>query len=211
MKTIYTDLKTATKVIIIANFLGTFLYPFKYDGTSIVYWLGFMPSQVLVHFEVWRLFSYSFIHPSLSNFLYNMVPFFLLAEPVEKVLGKREFILLYFGSTFAGAICLLIVNSMEMFVNSTAGVYGVAVLFAILFPNRFIFWSRLKVKYIIWFFAFAVMVSPLLGFPDWRSFGAIIFGVGYGLWKKNRGIDTQNEDFVRLTSRSRQKEGGQAS
>jgi len=196
----HTDLKTATKVIIIANILGTFLFPFNYNGTSIVSWLGLMPSQVLVHFEIWRLFTYSFVHTSLSNFLYNMIPFFLIAEPVEKAIGKREFVLLYLASTFAGAICIIIVNSMELYVNSTAGVYGVAIIFAILFPNRFIFWSRFKVKYIIWFLVSTVLVSPLLGFPDWRSFGGIIFGVVYGLWKKKkRGIDQQDEDFERLS------------
>jgi len=55
----------------------------------------------------WRLLTSLFIHTERAHLLLNMVGLVLFGRHAEKIIGTRRFALVYFGSGFAGGICLV--------------------------------------------------------------------------------------------------------
>ena len=85
-------------LITIGAFLLQYIFP-------IVYQLGALPSNWLSGFQVWRLGTYMFLHAGVFHLLMNMYALFLFGPPLEKVLGKRQFLTLYFLGGFFPIYC----------------------------------------------------------------------------------------------------------
>src|SRR5438874_3199204 len=66
-------------------------------GGSILGWLQFDSAAVWSGGQVWRLFTYAFIHPpsALLWFAIEMYMLFVFGREVERFLGRKAFIALY--------------------------------------------------------------------------------------------------------------------
>jgi membrane associated rhomboid family serine protease len=103
-------------------------------GTPVVYdgHLGFQP---------WQLVTYSFLHGSLMHILVNMFALYMFGSELERVLGRKRYLNLYFAGVITAAIAQLAVQGMTDMppyptVGASGGVFGLLLAYAMFFPNR---------------------------------------------------------------------------
>ncbi len=184
----YTNWTSVTKAIIGASIFSMLASVFTLNGVSIISWMAYNPHSAVSHLEIWRFLTYALAHGGLYGVLANFIPFFLLAEPVERQVGGPNLFLSYATSVICGAILFTIAdfNYDGFYIGAVGGVYGVAMIYSIIFPNSFVLWHRLKVKFIIWLFAFTAILACILGSPQWVPVGGILAGTFFGFYFKSR-------------------------
>ena len=106
-------------------------------------WLILNPAKV-IDGEIWRVFSYAFLHSMDSplHILMNMMVLWMFGKEVEEVLGAKEFLLFYLVSITIGGITFVIGsqlglhNSYAVCLGASGGVSAILILFACWFPSR---------------------------------------------------------------------------
>jgi membrane associated rhomboid family serine protease len=108
----------------------------------------------LLSLQVWRLVTYMFLHASADHILWNMFVFWMLGAMLERQLGTKPFLTLYFACGVAGGLFEVGFNALMFYqsgahsldamgrtfltmpaVGASAGVAGVLVAFATLNPR----------------------------------------------------------------------------
>jgi membrane associated rhomboid family serine protease len=152
---------------------------------------GMLDLSVLnfVKLEVWRLVTYMFLHANVNHILINMLVFVMLGAYLERQIGTRQFLSLYFVCGIAGGLCELAFNvimlrmygnvpldayghtfmTMSM-VGASAGVAGVLVGFATLNPRE-----KLYIMFILPVEAWWVAIVYLL-YETWPLINDFVYG-----------------------------------
>ena len=157
--------------IILANvlvFLATQYLNISFMGLSLKGWLGMIPSLVTKGW-VWQLFTYMFVHDSITHLFFNMFALLMFGRALEHFLGTREFLLFYFLCGFlcglisygfymiqgqptflieGGRIMYLVGTGTPVLVVGASGcIYAILFLSAVLFPTaRVLFFYVVPVK-----------------------------------------------------------------
>ena len=107
-----------------------------YSYSSVTYSLALIPYYIK-QFEVWRIFTYMFLHGSFFHLLINMWGVYLFGSMLEQYIGSRKFLLLYLVSGLFGGIfwVLLSWSSSAICVGASGALFGVMVAAAMLFPD----------------------------------------------------------------------------
>jgi membrane associated rhomboid family serine protease len=122
--------------LIIANAVVLLLLMTLFTSRQVVQLLQFSPRAVFT--QPWTFFTYMFVHGGLLHLLANMLMLFVFGTAVESRLGSRHFILYYlFCGVGAAVFSLLLAGVMPIgaFVGASGAVLGVAVAFAIFWPD----------------------------------------------------------------------------
>ena len=84
-----------------------------------------------VAWQIWRSFSYVFLHSSAVGFLFYGLALLLIGSPLEARLGTFKFLLVFLGSVFTGAVAafctgalLTAGNDSLVVLGSSAGIFG---------------------------------------------------------------------------------------
>lgn len=164
----------AVPSIILANILVFLLQQFSMADSGgntyspVIYYLALIPDRVS-QLELWRLFSYMFLHGGFFHLLFNMWGVYLFGSMLEQYMGSRKFLLLYFSSgLFAGAFWTLFNwNSLAVCIGASGALFGVLVAAAMLFPNAMIMLLippiPLTLKTFAIIYAFIETFSAILG------------------------------------------------
>jgi membrane associated rhomboid family serine protease len=142
------------KLILLATIVMYFITKVLAPASGLEGWLDLSLRDVL-HLEVWRLVTYMFLHGNFNHILVNMLVFVMLGAYLERQIGTRQFLALYFVCGIAGGLCELAFNGVmyQMYgdahldlwghtfktmpmVGASAGVAGVLVGFATLNPRE---------------------------------------------------------------------------
>ena len=110
------ELPIATRSLIMIN-VGVFIvitilsYLEVYD---LNYFLGsYFPSSPFFHF--WQPFTHLFVHAGISHLLFNMLALFMFGATIERIIGTRKFLGLYF---VAGMGSFILFNIQSYFTIS---------------------------------------------------------------------------------------------
>ena len=91
-------------------------------------------------FAPWQIVSYAFLHGSLLHLAFNMFGLYMFGGPLEQVLGRRRFLLYYFGCVIAAALTQLVVlrlaGTFVPTVGASGGVFGLLLGYAMYFPHQ---------------------------------------------------------------------------
>ena len=167
------------KLVLIVT-VGVFILENLWAGLILA--AGSLSVVGLLHLEVWRLVTYMFLHGSTDHILINMFIFWMLGIALERQLGTRQFLALYFVAGIVGGLCETGFNAVmftlyghEGFltmpaVGASAGVMGILVAFATLNPReKFLVFFLLPVE--------AWLVALVYGlFETWPMFKDIVYG-----------------------------------
>ena len=84
--------------------------------------------------KVWTVCSYAFLHSTTTilHLLGNMFGLFFIGRILEPLLGKQQFLILYFSGAVVGALTYLIFhfngnNSVVGRIDNTPGIHGIDV------------------------------------------------------------------------------------
>lgn len=101
--------------------------------------------------QVWRPFTYVFLHGSLSHLFWNMLGLLLLGPPLEASIGTARFYRVYFVSAVMGALLAIlgaaVIGTENYLVGASGAVMGVMFAFITLNPNEtFLVWMVLPIR-----------------------------------------------------------------
>lgn len=101
---------------------------------------GFYSAPGRAFSEPWRFVTYMFLHAGLFHIFFNMLWVWFLGRMVEEQLGTKNFLVIYFGAGIGGALIDVLITSITgggeiPTVGASGAVFGVMVVFAMLFPT----------------------------------------------------------------------------
>jgi membrane associated rhomboid family serine protease len=99
--------------------------------------------------QVWRLFTYMFLHGGLGHIFFNMLGLFMFGSVLEREWGPREFLKYYLLTGLGGGLCFALFNYSSPYptVGASGAIYGLLVAYAVLFPNNVILvWFVIPMK-----------------------------------------------------------------
>lgn len=124
-----------------------------------------------VGFEPWQLVSYAFLHGSFMHIALNMLALLIFGPEVERTLGTKHYLVLYFAAVISAALVQLTAvtlageNGIYPTIGASGGIFGVLLAFGMLFPNRIV-----------------VLLFPPIPLPAW------LLVTMYGLLELTNGV-----------------------
>ncbi|PYI62789.1 MAG: hypothetical protein DMC60_01795 [Verrucomicrobia bacterium] len=147
---------------------------------SILGWLQFDSAAVWSGGQVWRLFTYAFVHaPSaLLWFAIEMYMLFVFGREVERFVGRRAYIALYLILLITPPTLLTVWGLWERSVvaGSPALHFGIFVAFATIYPRAELF-LRIMAKWVALILA-AVYTLQLLAYHAWSELVVVWTTIG---------------------------------
>jgi len=135
-----------TQALVIANVV-VYLLELQM-GNVLFQWFALWPGAgpglaSLPILTFWQLVTYSFLHGGVLHLAFNMFGLWMFGGELERVWGSRRVAMAYFASVVSGALVQLLVGGLfgpegGPVVGASAGVFGLMLAYALVFPNRII-------------------------------------------------------------------------
>lgn len=106
----------------------------------------FSASTALYGLQLWRLFTFQFLHANLLHLIMNMVGLYIFGPMVERHLGSARFIRFYLICGVGGAVAylglymkgILIGYPWQPLVGASAGIFGILIAASQMAPNAMV-------------------------------------------------------------------------
>ena len=182
-----------TAFTVIIYFAQRMYFPFFEENFSLI------PSEIITKFQVWRIFTYLFIHDPVSylHIFFNMYMLIMFGIQVEAEWGRRRFFFYYFlCGTGAGLFIFLIAlisgeNSLTM--GASGAIFGIILAFSMLNPDAIIllfFILPIRAKYLVILYAGLELFFELSGAQPGVShvghLGGLLTGFLYFKYMKHK-------------------------
>lgn len=105
----------------------------------------FSIAEGLQQFQVWRLFTFQFLHADFIHILFNMYALYMFGPILEQWWRSRPFLLFYLLSGIAGALFFVLIWAIPGFldgvsaqtplVGASAGIFGILIGVAVIAPE----------------------------------------------------------------------------
>jgi rhomboid family protein len=95
-----------------------------------------------VGFKLWQLITCGFLHANFVHLAINMYALWMFGSDVERAIGPRHYLTLYFASLLSSSATQLLVVSMMTSagvyptVGASGAIFGILLAFGMLFPRR---------------------------------------------------------------------------
>lgn len=130
---------------------------------------GLTPYAVTHYLYVWQPVTYLFLHAGFFHILFNLYVLWVFGPDIEHEWGGRKFLFYYFlTGVGAGVVDVLIgPSSPVMTIGCSGALFGVMLAYALLFPNRIIYYLVIPMR-AKWFVAIMGVIEfvDLLGAPN---------------------------------------------
>jgi len=150
-------------------------------------------------FRPWQFLTYMFMHANIWHILFNMYTLWIFGSMVERVIGEKKYIVLYFVCGVGAAVFHLMLTSLLHGINvpmvgASGAIYGLLVAYAMLFPTSkmtLLFPPvTLSAKWMVVAFAaielFTGVIGTREGIAHFAHLGGMVFGfLLFYLWKKS--------------------------
>lgn len=113
-------------------------------------WGHFSVGFALEQFQVWRFFTFQFLHANGHHLLVNMLGLFFFGHFAERWWGSRKFLFFYLATGVAGAVFYTLLFYLGWFdkasisveeasyiqmIGASAGIFGILACVAVIAPN----------------------------------------------------------------------------
>jgi len=135
----FSSFRGAVKALVLAN-VAVFVLQWILPGL-LERAFGLIPIKIIGGFQIWRLFTYMFLHGGFFHILMNMFVLWMFGKELESSWGTREFLKFYF---ICGVGAGLFNTLFEPFspipiIGASGSIYGILVAFAMVFPDSIIY------------------------------------------------------------------------
>jgi membrane associated rhomboid family serine protease len=154
----------------------------------VVQLFGLVPEMIWEQFYIWQLFTYQFFHGGLLHILFNMLALWMFGGTLEQRWGSEFFLKYYFVCAVGGGILntLLLPHQFVPSIGASAGIYGLLLAFALIYPNQviyFYFLFPMKMKHFVWIIGgialYSAVASGQGGIAHLAHLGGMLFGYLY--------------------------------
>lgn len=162
------------KLLLIANAAVFVLQTLTGGGLSgqpgpLTRFLAFSPQTAIFGLEIWRFFTYMFLHGGLFHIGMNMFLLWMFGTQVEARWGMRPFLLYYIICGLGGAATYGIFNlvGLESFIpmlGASGAVFGILLAYGLIFPDAVILVMMIfpmKAKYAVILFGLIALMSSV--------------------------------------------------
>jgi len=130
-------LTPAVKYLLIAN-TAVFVIQLLFEP-YVTRWFSLSAPMVLPwNFQIWRLFTYMFLHGDFWHLFWNMFGLYMFGCAVEQQWGSRSFYRYYFMCGLGGALFAFIPYGPIWgvpIIGASGAIYGVLLAFAVIYPR----------------------------------------------------------------------------
>ncbi len=174
--------------LLVANALVYLLTITVFTGKYFFEWFAFSPSLVLQ--QPWTAVTYTFLHGGFFHLAFNMLMLFFFGRDVEDWMGGPAFVRYYLLCGLGGAaasFAFLPIAPLNMVVGASGAVFGVALAFAVRWPDAQIFIFPLPVPIKAKWLVIGLVSLDLLaglsrpddGIAHFAHLGGFFFGLAY--------------------------------
>lgn len=168
------SLTPAVKNLILANvavFVVQTLSGMKAPGRldPVTEYLAFVPQLAIFQFEIWRFFTYMFLHGGMFHLLFNMFALWMFGTQIERLWGSRTFLLYYLLCGLGGSLTYGVFNlnpdataTYDIMLGASGAVYGILLAYGMTFPDAVILMFMIipmKAKYAVILFGLIELMS----------------------------------------------------
>ena len=134
-------------------------------------WLAFVPQQSIFGLEVWRFFTYMFLHGGLFHIGFNMFALWMFGSQIEARWGQRAFMTYYLTCGLGAAVTYGLFNlfglsSLVPMIGASGAIYGILLAYGLTFPESVILvglFFPMKAKYAVLVFGGIELLSTAAG------------------------------------------------
>jgi membrane associated rhomboid family serine protease len=197
-----------TGIIVTVNviaFIAYLIFAYIYNPIPAAHLLALQPYMIFQGRQLWTFVTSMFLHANLGHLIANMISLVFIGGFVEKLIGKRRFLYLYFlgglvaslsfvffagylGNTEWGA--RLFGDPLSLAVGASGAIFALGGLLAVLIPKMKVLvffiiptqmWiAMIGLTFVMWFFS----ASLSLHIGNTAHLGGLIVGVIYGVYLK---------------------------
>ena len=161
--------------------LKPWYYPAS-DKFTKLFWL--YPPDALGRVWLWQFFTYMFLHSTTDawHLIFNMLVLWMFGSEVERVLGRRRFLTLYFTAGIFAGVCGCIFTPGSPMIGASGAIFAIEIAFALYFPNSTVifYFFPIKAKYLAMIFTgitiFNCIISNSGNVAHFAHLGGIIYG-----------------------------------
>jgi membrane associated rhomboid family serine protease len=191
----------ATIAIIITNFI---VFSFELImPKKIIYLLGFSPARF--YNQPWTIITSMFVHGGFDHIFANMLTLFFFGIPLERMIGSKKFLLVYFVSgIFGNLLYYLLYFGKDIFgIGASGAIFGVLGAFAVMRPGDYVIMFPvmipipLALALVLWFLINLIGLIFQLGNIGYAAhLGGLIVGVLFGKKFKKKIIPYEMEEYL---------------
>ncbi len=169
-------LTPGVKILIIANAAVYVLQTLLGGGMTgrigpMTDWLGFIPQNAIFGLEIWRFFTYMFLHGGMMHIGFNMLALWMFGGQIEARWGQRTFLTYYVICGLGGAVTYGLFNligfsSFVPMIGASGAVYGILLAYGLTFPNSIMLMMMIfpmKAKYVVMIYGLIALMSSATG------------------------------------------------
>jgi membrane associated rhomboid family serine protease len=164
--------------------------------------LGLVPSMTVLHFAIWQIVTYSFIHAGFWHWFGNMLGIWMFGSTFETSWGTRRFLELFFTGVVGAALTTIVLSFAHILtapniptVGASGGVFAILMAFGLVFGENEImmipFPFLIKAKYFV-LILIVVTVALAIGGGGSTAYlahlGGLFFGYLYVKFVPKRGL-----------------------
>ena len=152
------------------------------DKLTKLFWL--YPPDAIGHLWLWQFFTYMFLHSTTDpwHLIFNILGLWMFGSEVERILGVRRFLTLYFTAGIFAGICCCVFTPWTPILGASGAIFAIEVAFAMYFPNTTVifYFFPVKAKYLVMIFAgitiFNCVVPKGGNVAHFAHLGGLVYG-----------------------------------
>lgn len=178
-------------VIIGVSFL---LYIATTISSDLIINLGlWSPAEVFFQYP-WGLVTSMFLHDGFFHLFANMLTLYFFGNFLNRLVGDRQFLLIYFGGGILGNIffvalgTLMEPNSLALAIGASGAVFALGGALSVLRPSLRVFIFPIPAPIPIWIAVIGgFVILSFLPYVAWQAhLGGLLFGLAVGYFIKKR-------------------------
>jgi membrane associated rhomboid family serine protease len=167
-------------------------------GHNLIPLLGLQTASFLQH--PWTIVTNLFVHGSIWHLLFNMLTFYFFGTFLIRLVGVRDFLIIYFGGGILGNVFFMLfailMNSIFMdprllyatVIGASGAIFALGGTLAVLTPRLRVFVFPIPVPMPLWVAVIGgFVILSFVGGIAWQGhLGGLVFGLIYGLVLRRR-------------------------
>jgi membrane associated rhomboid family serine protease len=185
---------------------AVFLALSAFGSRAVIEWvfgnLGLVPRTAILHFAIWQVVTYSFIHAGFWHWFGNMIALWMFGATFESSWGSRRFLELFFFGVIGAAMTTIALSFAHILISpnvptvgASGGIFAILMAFGMVFGENEIMLIPLpfliKAKYFVLILIVVTVAFAISGGGSTAylaHLGGLLFGYLYVKFVPARGV-----------------------